>query len=98
MTDFFADKRVVVTGGDGFLGYYVCNGLEKRGCKNILVPKIMQKTVGLNPIISIAALMIGFKIAGIVGAILSIPVATAVSVFVKDLFDSKGVKEREIEN
>ncbi len=42
MTDFFKNKNVVVTGGAGFLGHYVCAGLEKRGCKNILVPKIEQ--------------------------------------------------------
>ncbi|MEA3464387.1 MAG: AI-2E family transporter [Patescibacteria group bacterium] len=59
---------------------------------NILVPKIMQKTVGLNPIISISALMIGFKLAGVVGAIMSIPVATAISVFIKDMFDGRGAE------
>jgi len=37
---FFEDRRVVVTGGAGFLGSYVTEGLRKRGCKNILVPKI----------------------------------------------------------
>jgi GDP-L-fucose synthase len=42
MSGFFEDKRVVVTGGAGFLGSYVINGLEKRGCKNILVPKIEE--------------------------------------------------------
>src|SRR3989344_241577 len=51
---------------------------------NILVPKIMQRAVGLNPIVSIAVLMAGIKIAGIVGGLLSIPVATAISVLVKD--------------
>jgi predicted PurR-regulated permease PerM len=56
---------------------------------NIVVPKVMQKVVGLNPIVSIAVLLIGFKLAGVVGAILAIPVATAVSVFIKDIFDSK---------
>ena len=61
---------------------------------NILVPKIMQKTVGLNPIISISVLMIGFKLAGVVGAIMAIPVATAVSVFVQDLFESKEAEEQ----
>lgn len=61
---------------------------------HILVPKVMEKTVGLNPIISISALLIGFKIAGIAGAILSIPVATAVSVFIKDIFDSKEARDR----
>ncbi|MGD8785861.1 MAG: GDP-L-fucose synthase [Phycisphaerales bacterium] len=40
MSDFFQNRRVVVTGGAGFLGRYVTEGLQKRGCKNILVPKI----------------------------------------------------------
>ena len=40
MTDFFKSKRVVVTGGAGFLGSYVIGGLQNRGCENILVPKI----------------------------------------------------------
>jgi GDP-L-fucose synthase len=40
MTDFFKNKRIVVTGGAGFLGAYVLDGLKRRGCKNILVPKI----------------------------------------------------------
>ena len=39
MSDFFENKRVVVTGGAGFLGGYVIEGLKKRGCKEILVPK-----------------------------------------------------------
>ncbi|MHC4619187.1 MAG: GDP-L-fucose synthase family protein [Planctomycetota bacterium] len=40
MSGFFEDKRVVVTGGAGFLGGYVVDGLQERGCGNILVPKI----------------------------------------------------------
>jgi len=40
MSGFFEDRRVVVTGGAGFLGGYVTEGLRKRGCRNILVPKI----------------------------------------------------------
>jgi GDP-L-fucose synthase len=40
MSCFFENRRVVVTGGAGFLGGYVVDGLRKRGCKNILVPKI----------------------------------------------------------
>ncbi len=40
MSDFFRKRRIVVTGGDGFLGSYVIEGLRKRGCENILVPKI----------------------------------------------------------
>ncbi len=40
MSDFFKNKRIVVTGGVGFLGGYIIDGLQKRGCKNILIPKI----------------------------------------------------------
>jgi len=39
-SNFFKDKRVVVTGGDGFLGSYISEKLRKRNCKNILIPKI----------------------------------------------------------
>jgi GDP-L-fucose synthase len=42
MSGFFEDRQVVVTGGAGFLGSYCLEGLRKRGCKNILVPKIEE--------------------------------------------------------
>jgi len=40
MSHFFKNKRIVVTGGAGFLGSYVISGLESRGCKDILIPGI----------------------------------------------------------
>ena len=40
MSGYFENKRVVVTGGAGFLGGYVTEGLRQRQCGNILVPKI----------------------------------------------------------
>lgn len=55
----------------------------------ILVPKVMQKVVGLNPIVCIVALLVGAKIAGFVGVILAIPVATAISVVVKEIWVTK---------
>ncbi len=36
---FWADKRVMVTGGAGFLGKKVCARLEQGGCKHIFVPR-----------------------------------------------------------
>ena len=53
---------------------------------NILVPRVMQKVAGLNPLVSIVALIIGLKLGGIVGAIFAIPVAMMVSVVLQDLF------------
>ena len=40
MSTFFENRRIVVTGGGGFLGGFVTEGLKNRGCNNILVPKI----------------------------------------------------------
>ncbi|HRP63526.1 MAG TPA: NAD-dependent epimerase/dehydratase family protein, partial [Phycisphaerales bacterium] len=32
-------KRVVVTGGAGFLGGVVCEKLRQRGCKDVFIPR-----------------------------------------------------------
>jgi len=63
--------------------YVVIQQLEN----NILVPTIMRKAVGLNPIVSILVILVGAKIFGIIGAVLSIPVATVVAVFLSDFFE-----------
>ncbi len=47
---------------------------------NLLVPKVMQRAVGMNPIVSILAFLIGAKLFGLVGAIAAIPVALAITV------------------
>ncbi len=51
---------------------------------NILVPLIMKKAVGLSPIIIIIAMLIGFQFLGILGIIIAVPLATAISIFIKD--------------
>ncbi|MCK5460180.1 AI-2E family transporter [Candidatus Parcubacteria bacterium] len=52
---------------------------------NLLVPNIMKKAVGVNPIISIISLIIGFQLAGIVGGILAMPVVLTISVVINNL-------------
>lgn len=47
---------------------------------NIIAPMVMRRAVGLNPVISILAFLVGAKLFGAVGAIFAIPVATACSV------------------
>jgi len=50
----------------------------------ILVPKIMQKSIGMSPVIVIVALLIGMKLLGIGGAVLAVPVAAGISVFLAE--------------
>ncbi|MBI5466496.1 MAG: AI-2E family transporter [Candidatus Kerfeldbacteria bacterium] len=66
------------------LGLYV---LVQQLENNLLVPVIMKRAVGLNPIVSIVVILIGAKLGGIVGALICIPVATALAVVLSDVFD-----------
>ncbi len=65
---------------------------------NLIVPKIMQRTVGLNPIISILAVMTGAQTFGIVGALFSIPVATATSVVISEFLRRRNLLSTEIDS
>ncbi|MDQ7814642.1 MAG: AI-2E family transporter [Patescibacteria group bacterium] len=53
---------------------------------HVIVPKVMEKAVGLNPLISILALLVGAELFGLLGALFAIPVATAVSAILSELY------------
>jgi predicted PurR-regulated permease PerM len=53
---------------------------------HVIVPKVMQKAVGLNPLVSIVALLVGAKLFGIVGMLLAIPVTTSISVVLTEIY------------
>src|SRR5262249_60799092 len=54
---------------------------------NILVPKIMERRVGVSPVTVIIALLIGGELWGLVGAVLAVPTAAILSVIVDELTD-----------
>ena len=55
--------------------YIVVQQLEN----NLIVPKLMSKVVGLSPLVVIVALLIGVKIAGMLGALMAVPAALIIS-------------------
>jgi len=64
--------------------------LIQRMENDFLVPTIMQRTVGVNPLVSIIALLIGGKLAGIVGVLLAIPVVTVIGVLIDFFMGGEG--------
>lgn len=52
---------------------------------HVLVPNIMKKAVGLNPLVTLLAVLLGGRLAGVVGVILAVPAAAVISVFITDL-------------
>lgn len=59
--------------------------------ENILMPRIMQNSVNLNPVIIFFALLLGARIAGFLGLFLSIPIAAVIVGFVN--IKNAGVKQ-----
>ena len=60
---------------------------------HVLVPKIMQHAVGLNPIVSIIAVIIGAQFGNVLGALIAIPVGASLSVLIKRLLSRKKIEQ-----
>lgn len=71
------------------LVYIVIQLLEN----NFLVPKIMERAVGLNPVIVIIAVMIGANLMGVLGALLSIPFVSFLTVLFHSINNARLVKK-----
>jgi predicted PurR-regulated permease PerM len=54
--------------------------VQQQAENHLLVPKIMQRQVGVSPVVVIAALLIGGALLGAVGAVLAIPTAAILQV------------------
>jgi predicted PurR-regulated permease PerM len=56
---------------------------------HLLQPLIFARTVKLNPLTVIIAILIGAELIGILGALLAIPVASIIQVILRDLWDHR---------
>ena len=68
-----------------FALYFIIQQLENY----LIVPKVMEKSVGLHPVVIIIAMLIGGQVAGVLGIILAIPVTTIVSIILEDIYAHK---------
>ena len=63
---------------------------------NILVPKIMERSVGVSPVAVLVALLIGGALWGLVGAILAIPTVALLSVIVEEIAAEQDARVQRI--
>lgn len=69
-----------------FVMYYAVQQIEGY----ILIPYVMEKTLGLNPILVIVAVVVGGQIGGIIGALFAIPVTIVIVILSEELFFKHG--------
>jgi predicted PurR-regulated permease PerM len=59
---------------------------------HLIYPLVVKKVTGVSPVVSIVALVAGFELAGFLGLVLSVPVATVLIEFFDDLERDKITK------
>lgn len=74
-----------VNGAIALLIYLVIQQIENQ----FLVPKVMGKALGLSPVTIIFSLLIGGKLLGLIGVLIAVPLAAALSVIYQEWHHSK---------
>ena len=64
---------------------------------HFIVPNVMAKTTGLNPVVVIIALLVAAKIAGFIGVILAIPTVIIITSFLQDFLEEKKAEDSKLE-
>lgn len=65
---------------------------------HLLVPLVMKKTLGISPVVIVVSLLAGWEIAGVVGALLAVPVAVIFQEIVDDFERRKLRRGRLLSN
>ncbi|MFA5736604.1 MAG: AI-2E family transporter [Candidatus Paceibacterota bacterium] len=64
------------------IGFYI---IVQQFENHLLYPLVMKKVIGLNPIIVIISLIVGYELAGFLGMILAVPATTLLMEYVNDI-------------
>jgi len=64
----------------------------------LIYPLVVRKIVGVPPIISILALIVGYKLAGFVGLLISVPLTTMLIEFLNDVEKNKSAQIERLKN
>lgn len=67
--------------------YFVIQQLEN----NLIVPQVMRRAVGLNPLVVILAIAIGGRLLGVVGALLAVPIAVVIQIIATEIIEGERI-------
>lgn len=56
---------------------------------HLIVPQVMKRAVGLNPLIVILAIAIGSRLLGIAGALLAVPIAVVLQIIITQVIEER---------
>lgn len=65
--------------------YIVIQQLEN----HLIVPQVMKKAVGLNPLVVILAIAVGSRLLGVAGALLAVPIAVVLQIVVGEVIEER---------
>lgn len=65
--------------------YFIIQQMEN----NLIVPQVMKKAVGLNPLVVILAIAVGSRLLGFAGALLAVPLAAVLQILVTEVIEQK---------
>lgn len=54
---------------------------------HVIVPQVMKRAVGLNPLLVIIAVAVGSRLLGVAGALLAVPIAVVIQVVIKEVLE-----------
>ncbi len=74
--------------------YIIIQQLEN----HVIYPIVVKKMIGVPPMVSILALVVGGQLAGFLGIIVSVPMAAVLMEFLSDIEQSKTAKLSEVEH
>ena len=70
--------------------YFIIQQFENQ----VIVPLVMKRAVGIAPIATLSALIIGGKIAGVIGILLAIPTALFLETIIVEIAKNRSVHEK----
>lgn len=74
----------VLAGGVATM-FFVIQQLEN----NLIVPQVMKRAVGLNPLVVILAISIGGRLLGVAGALLAVPITVVIQIIITEILEEQ---------